>query len=645
MALELKDIIAKMADAKTAKTVEERSWDLNQRYLQGQQNLTYDRNLQTYINSREITNVPTINQLLPLYRTVLSKLSAAYPGVVVLPASPSKEDIIKAQASEAALRYYWKAEDISAKVNRVIEYLLLFGNAGWLTYYDPDRDNVCTKAISPFDIFYEAGVANLDDARWVAVRQFYDKEDLIEAYPEHTEAIEKYTASGDSNYTQQQNSYLYSMNYVPPGKVDCYEVYLKNGKYGIMLGNQSYLFEGELPGIFPFQHMKYTDIPNRLWGLSMVTPLIELQSYYNRARGQILMNVELMANPKWLIPKSAGVAPNAITKRAGEKIFYNPAGGTPQQVPAAPIPGYVIDNIRQLQAEMMDVAGIHSTTLGKRATGIISGKAIETLSAQDVSALQTTQDSVEKACQYMAQTVLMMMKTFYTEPKLYRMLDNVGRVIFHQVDSTQIVEDPEIFIEAGSLFQDKAADREARVISLFQAGLIDKDVAMKELQFRTGNAYIVEQLEGMAHANDMLEAVVNGGLIEIFATDDVEAFQQVFGEYMKGRDFYELDPERQDYIRDILIAVSTPNDETGDEVARNMADRMKVFPRSNISTPEEARNLTLLQNSPFAMEQQTGAAVDRLGEQGVADAIQAQEARNVDVASNEALSFNRGAVR
>jgi hypothetical protein len=643
MTLELKDIVSKLSDAKNSKSTHEREWDLNQRFLQGQQQITYDRNLQSYTQRRGSSNVPTINQLLPIYRTVTSKLSASYPGIVVLPSSPSKDDIIKAQASEAALRYYWKQQKVEVIINKIVEYLLIFGNAGMLSYYDPDKDLICTKAVKPFDIFYDSGLADVEDALWVAIRCYYSKADLIEAYPDFKDKIEKYS-SGNAGNSSQQNNYANS-NYVPPDKVDIYEVYMKDGRFGFLL-DDTYLFEGEMPeNIFPFQHVKYTDIPNRLWGLSMLSPLIDIQSYYNEARGQILMNVKTMANPKWLIPKNSGVAPNAITSTAGEKIYYSPAGGTPQQVPAAPIPAYVIDNIRQLQAEMMDVAGIHSTTLGKRATGILSGKAIETMTAQDVSALQITQNNIESACAEMAKVILVLMKEFYTEPKMYRMLDNGGRVIWHQIQGTNIVDDPEISIEAGSLFQDKAEDREARTIALFQAGLIDKELALKELTYRTGNGFMVEQLEGMAHARDMLEAVRLGAAIEIFATDDLESFKEVFGEFIRSRDFYELPPERQDYIRDILIAASTPIGSEGTQQAMDIKKNISVFPRSDINNLENAQVAMMGMNSPIAAAQQTEAAVNTMAMGSTMKNIEAANARGTDVAANEAISETGGSVR
>ena len=643
MTLELKDIVSKLSDAKNSKSTHEREWDLNQRFLQGQQQITYDRNLQSYTQRRGSSNVPTINQLLPIYRTVTSKLSASYPGIVVLPSSPSKDDIIKAQASEAALRYYWKQQKVEVIINKIVEYLLIFGNAGMLSYYDPDKDLICTKAVKPFDIFYDSGLADVEDALWVAIRCYYSKADLIEAYPDFKDKIEKYS-SGNAGNSSQQNNYANS-NYVPPDKVDIYEVYMKDGRFGFLL-DDTYLFEGEMPeNIFPFQHIKYTDIPNRLWGLSMLSPLIDIQSYYNEARGQILMNVKTMANPKWLIPKNSGVAPNAITSTAGEKIYYSPAGGTPQQVPAAPIPAYVIDNIRQLQAEMMDVAGIHSTTLGKRATGILSGKAIETMTAQDVSALQITQNNIESACAEMAKVILVLMKEFYTEPKMYRMLDNGGRVIWHQIQGTNIVDDPEISIEAGSLFQDKAEDREARTIALFQAGLIDKELALKELTYRTGNGFMVEQLEGMAHARDMLEAVRLGAAIEIFATDDLESFKEVFGEFIRSRDFYELPAERQDYIRDILIAASTPIGSEGTQQAMDIKKNISVFPRSDINNLGNAQVAMMGMNSPIAAAQQTEAAVNTMAMGSTMKNIEAANARGTDVAANEAISETGGSVR
>lgn len=635
--MKLDDIKGKIADASTHKSREEKIWVLCLRFLDGQQHLSWDNTLQNWSATKEKSNSPTINLIQPLYRTLLSKLSAAYPGVAVMPASPSNEDIVKAKASEAALRYYWEHEKISTSVSKLLEWLLTCGNAAFFTYYDIDFDRVKTKVISPFDLFYEKGLMRLEESTWAALRFFYSKEDLKEVYPEHAEYIEDFATEQREASDEYANSF--AIDATPPGKVETYEVYMKNGNYGILLGDK-YLFKGKTPeGIFPVHHVKWTNIPNKLWGTSLIAPIIELQSYYNKARGQILENVELMANPKWLIPKSSQVAPNAISKRAGEKIFYNPAGGTPQQVPAAPIPSYVIDNIRQIQSEIMDVTGIHSTTLGKRSIGITSGKAINAMAAQDISSLQITQQGIEDACEKVAKDVLVLMKAHYTEDKMYSMLDNTGRVAFRAINSQQIVKNPEVFIQTGTLFQDSAADREARAIELFQAGLISKEDAVRDISFRTSNAFVLEEMEGISHASEILEAVIDGSLVEIFKTDDLASFLKVFGDFVKNPDYYMLDKERQDYIRDIVVSLSVALDPDATLTPEQAKEQMKVFP--TISKEDPGAQMALAASG--TQLQLEGDLLDKASKE--ANLREVNKLQNVETSMGEALSANSGAIR
>lgn len=635
--MKLDDIKNKLSDAAVYRNREEKIWVLCLRFLEGQQHLSWDNGVENWTANRERTNAPTINLIQPLYRTLLSKLSASYPGVAVMPASPSNEDIVKAKASEAALRYYWEHEKISTKVSKLLEWMLSCGNSAFFTYYDSDLDRVKTKVISPFDLFYDKGLMRLEEATWTAIRFYYSKEDLKEVYPEHTEYIEDFAQEQRSASDEYNNSFAGEVT--PPGKVETYEVYMKNGTYGVLLGDK-YLFKGRTPeNIFPIHHVKWTNIPNKLWGISLIAPLIELQSYYNKARGQILQNVELMANPKWLIPKSSQVAPNAISKRAGEKIFYNPAGGTPKQVPAAPIPSYVIDNIRQIQSEIMDVSGIHSTTLGKRAIGITSGKAINAMAAQDISSLQITMQGIEEACEKVARDVLVLMKAHYTEAKMYSMLDQTGRVAFRAISSQQIMKSPEVFIQAGSLFQDSAADREARAIQLFEAKLISKEDAMRDISFRTSNAYILEEMEGISHASEMLEAVIDGSLIEIFKTDDLPSFLKVFGDFVKNPDYYMLSKDRQDYIRDIVVSVSIALDPEATMTPEQAKEAMKVFPA--IDTKDPGAQMALA----------AAGTQGQLGDDLLAKASreanlrEVNELNNVETSMGEAVSQNGGRVR
>jgi hypothetical protein len=177
----------------------------------------------------------------------------------------------------------------------------------------------------------------------------------------------------------------------------------------------------------------------------------------------------------------------------------------------------------------------------------------------------------------MAKTALMLMKHYYTEEKMIRMLDHTGRAAFKIIRGTDLSTDPEVFIEAGSLFRHEAQDRDAKVMELMQMGLLDPKVAMDELSFRTGNAFVSEKVRGMAHAGDILESVKIGADPQIYASDDLEAFRKVFTEFMQSTDFYALSDDTQDHISKILVAINTAG--MGPGAFESASQSLTIWPR------------------------------------------------------------------
>ncbi len=366
--------------------------------------------------------------ILNIYRNMLARLSMAYPSMTVLPAGDSVEDIIKAQASETALRWYWHSAEMRDVLTKMIEWLLICGNAGLHTYYDPEDKTVKTEAISPYDMFFEPGAINSEEARWCAIRHIVHRKDLQASYPEYADFIASAKTELNTMTSQMQKNVSATQGYDLKDRVEVFEIYHKDGYTGMLLADK-WLYKGRWPdGTMPLQFVSYTRMPGRLWGTGLIEPLLELQVLYNRGRSQIIENAELMGNPKWLVPKTAGLSKNALSSsRPGEKVMYNAnSGPAPQQVPAAPIPQYVVNNIKQISAEMLDVAGIHSTSLGKRAIGIESGAAIEALSGKDMQQLQVTQDNIERTVRNSAEIILTLMKAFYKEKRMMRILDDTG---------------------------------------------------------------------------------------------------------------------------------------------------------------------------------------------------------------------------
>lgn len=571
------DFQSVFSKSKNSRIQQERDWKLNLHFLDGEQWWTYDAQKKNYVRNRTSgRNQITVNLIRPMERTILSNLSMSYPAIVVLPASPSSEDIVKAQASEAAVRYYWAEADLEAVFGEIIEWLMPCGSGGLHTYYDPGLDRVVTKPVSPFNLFYEAKVSKLSDSQFILVRTYETADDLSLLYPDFKDKIESLSSSATPESSDQLNSQ-------PSDRLEVLEWYYRDGRHFITC-EDLVLFEEVIEEVrtaryFPVTVMTYGTTPGRLYGSPMITDLRGLQVAFNQGMSRILDNIDLVSNPKVLIPTTANVPSDSFTNRVGEKVPYNPAGGAPSYLNPPTIPGYTVDMINRAQSLLNDVGGIHSTSMGKRSVGVSSGVAIEALSAKDTSQLQVTQQSIERAAKAVATSALVLMKLHYGEGRMMRMLDGEGRVVFHELNSTDIIDVPEIFLQAGSLFRSESQDRDRRVLDMLQLGLLDKGDALAALSFHTGShAMISKKVVAMSHARDMLAAVQAGAQIEISAVDDLASFREVFGEFIRNPDYYSLGKDRQDYIWDIYTAVSVEPSATPEEAALVSKGRL-VFPR------------------------------------------------------------------
>lgn len=573
-----------------------RLWSLSVNFVMGKQNLIFSSKDRKFVvpENREIV----FNLLLNLYRNVISRLAAAYPGVSVIPASPSQEDLAKAKSSEQALRYFWTSEDLKKKFQTISEWLVSCGSCATHTFYDPDKKDVCIRVIAPYDVFFEKYARSEEESSFVAVRSYVNRDNLKKIYPDKAEQIEKAPSANRDNDQEP----------LPEGTVEVFDIYFKDGTYKICVDDEI-LFEGELPeGCSPVVFIRYTNIPGQLWGMSMIAPLIDIQTQYNRSRNQLIINSELMTNPKWLIPKTSGVSANALTDRPGEKVVYNPGGGAPTPVGMPPVPSYVIDSLNQLHNELLDVAGVHSVSLGKRVIGLTSGKAIESTFALDASQLQVTQNNIEEGFKLVAKTVLILMKAFYDEPKMMRMLDGTGSVVFKELQSTDIVDDPEIFIETGTMFQDEAQNREAKIMQAFQVGLLSKSEAKDQLNLKSYQSDVLEKMASISHAQNILAAILKGAKVEIYADDDLSTFQKVFKEFINGRDYNLQSIETQEYLSDLYKAIIVAlRGQLPEEDKASIFDRARVWPPSS----EDSKDLAIQ-----TVAQRSGAGQEQVLERG-----------------------------
>lgn len=493
-----------------------------------------------------------INKILPLRNTVASRLATAYPAMTVMPASDSMDDQMKMKASELLLRYFWQENKLKSKLKRGVLWLTDTGNCWLHECYDEVSGDANVELVSPFDGLCEPYVSDAKDARWKGIRRYTTNEALELRFPDQVKEIK---AHGESS--RDATSYRQiGPNAKPRDRVEVWEVYTDDGRHLMMLGDYV-LWEGKTTtSKIPLQQIRYSEISGYLQGVGLVEVCLSSQIMRNRFNTQIMKNAYLIGNPKILRPTEAGVEPGAFASDAGEIIDYT-GGHAPSYLHAPPLPDYLVSLPARLDADMGDAASQHAISLGK-ISGAKSGVAIDALTANDLSPLQLVQDNIEEAVTDMSVCILELMKAHYTEGKMVRMLDTDGQFVFLELHQTDLSDNPQVFLEAGSLFRAEAQDRDQKTLEMLKAQLITPEQAKRALSTHTVTNDMVDTMKKIRRAKDLLEAVVKfkRPLQDVRAYDDLDSLLEVFNDFMHSPDMYRLPIGVQDLVDNAVAQIT-----------------------------------------------------------------------------------------
>ena len=478
--------------------------------------------------------------------------------VGVVPATEDPIDIERAQASEQALRYHWRDADLKRVLTDVIQWLVVQGTAGIHTHMD--GEDVRQEAVAGYNLRAEPGVHSPEESRFLGVVSLTTKAALTKQYPDKAKEIANAPEPTVSLWDPTQSIFVQR---VAPDRCEVLQAYTRDGWWMHIIGDGTVLAFGQTPaGCLPLQVIRYTKIPGQFFGCGVIESMLEIFYAYSTVVNQMLESARLMSNPKVLIERNSKVPEDAFTSRVGEKVLYQ--GIKPDVWVPPPLPAYFQQLPPMLQALLHDVTGIHTTTMGKRAVGISSGRAIEALSANDLAQLAATQDAIEIAVQEMARVTLLYMKAYYPEQKIIRQFNGTGRAIFMDLQREALVEDPDVFIEAGTLFRAEVQDRDQRTMDLVRMGLMPPEEARKALSQHLDPLTPIKLIADIQHARKVLEAVVANPNVQaqVYPTDNLKVFEEVVSGFMQSDDYRDLDPETEQRVaglyQQIVNLISPP---------------------------------------------------------------------------------------
>jgi len=567
-------IIKQRDKIKQSRASFEKQWLINIAFLHGKQYFQIEKTASAGLDEKihwELKNLQrkkktrrTDNYILPLYRSLLSRMLNLKSHISVDATTNSERDKSAAKVSQEALEDFWQmanknnpilSQDYAGMLlilSQLFKYLLSIGIGYLKPVFNPktqakhflagktgqDEIGECeVKVLHGFDVFK-------DPLKRYIIEQSVMSVDDIETMYEKTVKAE------DIGYTETEQKLL---NLLEGSKPDKFENAVRvferaelpskkhpQGRYQVCT-SKIMLHEGDLPpeykGRLLYFEFKYLDLMLSSFPQGMIEQLISLQEELNHTIS------ELAAYKKWLkgkilVPKNAELE-TKIDDEVGQIIYYAPQHKPEYGTPPNP-PSFLMLEIRRIKGAMEDIAAAHDASMGRVPGQVKSGVGMEELKESDVSQLAPNLISIEQQLAFFAETVLDIMEAKYSEPRLLAVTGELLGAEVKTFKGENVKGNRRIKISLGSGLPHTKQARQTYIDNLVEKEYITREKGRELLEFG--------DVEGVFHSLDeTLQKEENQHMLKddfkvvVEEWDDHPIHAKVITDFMKSKQFFELE--------------------------------------------------------------------------------------------------------
>jgi hypothetical protein len=310
----------------------------------------------------------------------------------------------------------------------------------------------------------------------------------------------------------------------------------------------------------PYQRLLNYSLPREFWGISEVEQLEGPQKTFNKVLNFALDVMTLMGNPIWIVDKNANVDPDLLINKPGLVVEPNP-GTRVERVEGVQLQPYVINLAHDMAQWFNDVSGSQEVSQGRNPTGITAMGAINALQEAAHTRLRQKTRNADYYLQDVGRQWLSRTMQFRTAPEMFRLTNKQGveqyfRMHVEQYEKTeeQEVIDPltgqasiqqvptgemgrravvqpygegglmditqqrvyeirgtfDVRVSTGSALPFAKAEKEQKLLNLFDRGIVDAEEVLKGTDFPNWQA-VLQRMQQKALAEAQAAAAAQAG--------------------------------------------------------------------------------------------------------------------------------------
>ncbi|MZQ99487.1 MAG: hypothetical protein GT601_17610 [Acidaminobacter sp.] len=525
----------------------------------------------------------TANRILPAVRNELSKVLRHKLSKAVVPATTEEADIRSARIADKVvewLEYDLKLQEVDEEVvmwalaTRIGFVKPVWNPAKGLTIATEDgrpvkQGDVDIEVLNLFEVKWDPSASRWSDVRWIIHERQRTIEYIKAVYGKEVAADDTLTAASiyeGKLKTLTSGSNIFGSKSVKARNCAVVKEYWESPSHEYPKGRRITVAGGvelwyeedigfgekdntdrEIP-IFPLIHIP---VPGKVIGTSIVEQLIPVQREYNKSRGQIIENKNLMANPKWAAEDGA-IIDDEIDSAPGTVIWYRKGFNPPIMLQPASLGADVYKNVEQCIEEFMYISSQQEVSHGSTPTGVNSGVAIQLLQEQDDTKLAPTVAKYGRFKQKYMSYLLKIIRFKYDEARTVQLVGQNKRMESLEFRGSDLTS-TDIRFEDMSLTQLSNAARKQYVLELINMQVLnpqmDRDLIIRMLELGiTDDLYdgLEIDVQQALNENAAWAKLDFSPITRDFFHHEVHVAQH--NKFRKGAEYEGMDPESQSII-------------------------------------------------------------------------------------------------
>lgn len=502
-----------------------RKWLLNILFVIGEQNCSVNRQTGG-IDRVKVENDPewTVrvvnNRVMPIYRTMMAKLTKNKPIPIATANSLEETDIQAARAVTKLEVNHWLNLELDDKHQEIVAWLICCGNAFVKQFYNPDKgalistdDDILAEVEhsleeelendeeilkvkgalektknsglnigdtdlvvrSPFTCRNQPGITNMDKMTIFGDSEFLTTEDVYDKYEVEIEPgtnKDKYVHNiniGEVIHTGEMN--LDTKNDL----IEVREIYiLPNAQFpegATYKWAEDKMLEKPKPcNKIPIRHCGLIRIPGAFWYQDLISDIVPMQIRWNELLSKIEMHNDLYNDPPVVLdPDSIDI--DEWVARPGlllEKKFSG--GDAPFVLPVPVLDQAIFQEINLLDKQFEIVPVLNKVSFGKDTPNARSGLAINYLQEKDDDVIRPLINEIENFYTKVFKDDLQLCKDNYSEDRGFAVVGENNKTEWIEFSRSYLDANIDVMIEPGSAMPRSIAAQQSMVLELMDRG-------------------------------------------------------------------------------------------------------------------------------------------------------------------------------